>query len=151
MTVVLLSAGIARRDERILLVASRYPSHAQPLWNLPGGRVELGESYGDAVVREIHEETGLRADVLRLAYVSESYDRETHFIAVVFEVSADGEIVLPQRNDHVVDARWCTRNELCERLHVAILREPLLRYLESGERYFATRDAGVTVRWDPPT
>lgn len=40
------------------------------LWNLPGGSVEAGESPWEAVVREIREETGVDADVVRLASVS---------------------------------------------------------------------------------
>jgi 8-oxo-dGTP diphosphatase len=40
------------------------------LWNAPGGRVEAGESPWEAVVREIREETGVEAEVVRLASVS---------------------------------------------------------------------------------
>jgi ADP-ribose pyrophosphatase YjhB (NUDIX family) len=36
------------------------------LWNLPGGRVELGESPWDTVIREVHEEVGLQVRVERL-------------------------------------------------------------------------------------
>ena len=40
------------------------------LWNSPGGRVEAGEAPWEAVVREIREETGVEAAVVRLASVS---------------------------------------------------------------------------------
>lgn len=36
------------------------------MWNLPGGKVETHESPWDAVLREVEEEVGLRARVVRL-------------------------------------------------------------------------------------
>ena len=36
------------------------------LWGLPGGGVEPGESVSEAVVREVHEETGLDVRPVRL-------------------------------------------------------------------------------------
>ena len=38
-----------------------------PVWVLPGGGVESDENSGDAVVREVLEETGLRVKVIRKA------------------------------------------------------------------------------------
>ena len=38
-------------------------------WGLPGGYVEVGESVVAATAREVHEETGVRIDVARLAGV----------------------------------------------------------------------------------
>lgn len=55
--------AVILRDERILL--SRLSARVTPeeLWTLPGGGLEHGEDPRDAVVREIHEETGLDAEV----------------------------------------------------------------------------------------
>ena len=49
---------------RLLLVRRANPP-AQGRWSIPGGRVEAGESHEQAVVRELHEETGLRGVVVR--------------------------------------------------------------------------------------
>ncbi len=79
-----LATGLAVVDGRVLLVASRYPNHAQPLWNLPGGRQQAGELLTETVEREIHEETGLRVRVGSLAYLGESYDGEQHYLSACF-------------------------------------------------------------------
>jgi ADP-ribose pyrophosphatase YjhB (NUDIX family) len=143
-----LAHGLAVRDGAVLLVASTYASHADPLWNLPGGRVEPGELLADTVVREIREETSLRARTTELAYVSESYDGERHIFAAVFHVEVDGEMLMPQKRDHVVDARWEPIDGLRERIAIDVVREPLLAYLRHGTRYFGTHHAGVTIRWN---
>jgi len=43
---------------RLLLIRRGHDPH-RGLWSLPGGRIEAGESPEQAVVREVHEETGL--------------------------------------------------------------------------------------------
>ena len=74
------------RDERLLMVASRYPNQPQPLWNLPGGRQQPGELLVETVVREFYEETHVRVHAGALAYVSESYDGDQHFLNATFLV-----------------------------------------------------------------
>jgi mutator protein MutT len=52
----------------------------QDAWNLPGGRVEPGESPWEAVVREVNEETGLVVRVTSLLGVySVAYKSEVVF------------------------------------------------------------------------
>jgi ADP-ribose pyrophosphatase YjhB (NUDIX family) len=50
------SAIVSDGEGRILL----HLRADSQLWGLPGGTMELGESIGQAVVREVKEETGLR-------------------------------------------------------------------------------------------
>ncbi|MDQ2857386.1 MAG: NUDIX hydrolase [Candidatus Eremiobacteraeota bacterium] len=145
-----LVAGILEREGAVLLAASRYANHPQALWNLPGGRQRHGELLDEALRREFLEETGLHVAVGELAYVSESYDRDTdtHFIAVVFGVDAEGDAALDRSDPHVVELAWVPRDELGTRIHVPVVREPLLAHLaDRRRRYFCRADAGITIEF----
>ena len=56
---------ITDEKDRVLLCHRR----AFDLWNLPGGRVEVGESPWSALVREIEEETCLKVVPVHLSGV----------------------------------------------------------------------------------
>lgn len=137
-----------RRGGEILLVASRYPNHAQPLWNLPGGRQQPGELLVETAVRELYEETGLRGNPCGLCYVSESYDGDVHFINTTFEVRAQGEPLRTRVDgDHVVEASWVALDAISERVTVAVVREPLLAFLQREQRYAGYAEAGITIEF----
>lgn len=57
--------GIVKNDNDEILVLKRHPkSKTDPqMWELPGGKVEKGEHFIDALVREIKEETNLDVEV----------------------------------------------------------------------------------------
>jgi len=57
------------RDAHILLARLSPLVTNEELWTLPGGGLDHGEDPRDAVIREIHEETGLVADVSDTARV----------------------------------------------------------------------------------
>jgi 8-oxo-dGTP pyrophosphatase MutT (NUDIX family) len=65
-TAPLLMPGAAAyiRDERGRILLQR--RHDSQLWGLPGGGQNLGESAAQAVMREVHEETGLQVEPSRL-------------------------------------------------------------------------------------
>ncbi|MBV9736701.1 MAG: NUDIX domain-containing protein [Candidatus Eremiobacteraeota bacterium] len=129
-----------------MLVASAYPNHDRPLWNLPGGRQHEGELLTDALQREFAEETGLRISVGALLYISESYDGDTHFTNATFHVESDGEARLPQHDAHVVALEWVPLSEVERRLTVGVVREPLLSYLRGeSRRYFGYAEAGISI------
>jgi 8-oxo-dGTP diphosphatase len=62
-----LCSGLLIRDGHVLLVRCMYPEQPQPLWVLPGGRQEAGETIEEAVTREFLEETSLRVRATCLA------------------------------------------------------------------------------------
>jgi 8-oxo-dGTP diphosphatase len=154
VSVIHLATGLAVRDGRVLLVASRYPNHPEPLWNLPGGRQQPGELLEETVLREVFEETGQHVDVGDLAYVSESFDGATQFLNAAFNVvlrraQHDTESALDDIGDHVVAVEWVPIAELAQRIVVAVVREPLLAYLRGAlsRRYAGYHEAGVTIEW----
>ena len=57
--------GIIKNGNDEILVLKRHPkSKTDPcMWELPGGKVERGEHFSDALVREIAEETSLDVKV----------------------------------------------------------------------------------------
>lgn len=145
-----LTTGILERNGALLLVASRYPNHAEPLWNLPGGRQAGHETHAVALAREFREETGLDIAVAGLAYVAESFDSASgvQFTNLAFHVRSAGVPRVPAGDAHAVSCAWVPRDELASTLVVAVVRDPLLRYLaDPTQQYFGYDDAGITVRF----
>ncbi|OUM74988.1 NUDIX hydrolase [Pseudomonas caspiana] len=96
---------ICRHQGEILFVRKRNAK-----WNLPGGRVEQGETPLQAAMREMAEETGLTFD--QLAYVSEYQDdKAVHFL---FEAQR-AEHQKPRASNEIDDCRWFKAKELDKR------------------------------------
>ena len=61
---------LVREGDRILMVQES-KARVAGTWNLPGGRVELGESFTDAAVREVREEAGVEVQLTGLFFVDQ--------------------------------------------------------------------------------
>jgi 8-oxo-dGTP diphosphatase len=57
-----VSAIILMSNNEMLLTKRKGPPY-KDYWCLPGGRVELGETVEEAVIREVLEETGLHVEI----------------------------------------------------------------------------------------
>lgn len=66
---VVIVSGLIIHEGRILLAKRRKDSLRGDMWEVPGGKVEPGETERDALVRELKEELGIVARVDHLVSV----------------------------------------------------------------------------------
>ena len=60
----------------------------------PGGHIELGESFTDAVIREIQEETGLKISTPQLCGIKDWYENECRYVVLLYKAKHfEGELV----------------------------------------------------------
>jgi 8-oxo-dGTP diphosphatase len=138
-----------RKADTLLLVRSDYPGEALPLWTLPGGRQEAGETIAEAVAREFLEETSLRVRVGELAYVSESLDEHAalHVVNFTFHVRAEDDMEPRPADAAVREARFVPVAEAPDLLQADVLRIPVSAALSEGApcRYFSFRSSDIAV------
>jgi 8-oxo-dGTP diphosphatase len=82
-----VAAVLRDADGRILLTQRPPGKHLAGLWEFPGGKREYGESAGDALRRELHEEIGIEAGALqRIIGFPWNYPEKSIFLDV-YEVA----------------------------------------------------------------
>ena len=114
-------------------------------WELPGGRVEVGESTSAAVVREVAEETGVRIKVIGLAGV---YSDPAHVLTYPHEHRTYQQLAIcfyafsaahAARSDQheTVGAEWFDTGEAIQLpMHPAVRQRLTNGFNEPGRAHF---------------
>jgi len=103
-------AVIYDESGRILLLKRSMMSRNYPgKWEFPGGKVDPGERFDDAVLREVREETSLNCTIKRFIGAAEAQLPHVNAIQLVMEVEASGTIVISREHEGL---RWVAPADL---------------------------------------
>ena len=108
-----LSAKVVVLDEkgRCLLLKRSMSSRGNPgKWDLPGGKVDVGENLEQGLLREVAEETGLTVSLQRVLGAAEAESPTKRVAYLIFEGSVEsGQVHLSSEHD---DFTWVERQGL---------------------------------------
>jgi len=106
---------IIENNKGQILVMKREGSHA-PFWSIPGGKLELGETFEEGAVRELQEELDINIDDPKVIAVTNNlrtYEVEgAHFISIIFlakKFKGEPKIMEPNR---CTEIRWVNPRKL---------------------------------------
>jgi len=107
--------AVVIRDGHLLLVR-RGRGRAAGSWSVPGGRVEVGETLAEAVLRELREETALEGVCGPLLGWVELIDDDGHVVVADFAVTVlDG---VARAGDDAAEVAWVACHEVGEMPHL---------------------------------
>ncbi|MFZ6036191.1 MAG: nucleotide triphosphate diphosphatase NUDT15 [Patescibacteria group bacterium] len=98
-----------------ILVGKRIGSHA-PYYSIPGGHLDMGETFEQAAIREVREETGMDISQPRVIAITNNLEtyRESglHYISVVLQAGSHrGEPVI-REPEKCSEWRWVDPRQL---------------------------------------
>lgn len=110
--IVSVANAIAYRGEKILLLKrSAKSKYAPGFWQLPGGRLEFGETPMQALIREVKEETGgvfipsSQKVVCVSSHVIEIRGDNFQLLTIVYKGSIEGSIIISEEHS---DFKWAS-------------------------------------------
>ncbi|WP_249777512.1 NUDIX hydrolase [Herbaspirillum robiniae] len=107
--------AVVVRGDAVLLVRRANPPDAG-YWGFPGGKIDFGERIEDAALRELFEETGVRAQARSVFTAVDALDCSSdgavrqHFVLIA--VLCEWISGVPHAGDDALEAAWFEMNTL---------------------------------------
>ena len=120
-------AIITDESGRVLILKRSKTKHGNGEWCLPGGNIEYGQTAGEAVVREIKQETSLTCTDSSFLFFAENLPSEVsdlHYVNLVYKCIAEGNLQLnPESSDYAwIDSTRLNNYKIAFRNDVILLR-----------------------------
>jgi ADP-ribose pyrophosphatase YjhB (NUDIX family) len=125
-------AAIILRDGALLL--ARHEKQGRTYWLLPGGGCEYGEAIGEALTRELKEETNLDIRVGDLVLVNDSIppDKHRHVLNLYFRAEiVRGELAC-RTDERLKEVAFVPVSELSGLTFYPDIRESLVAAIRKG-------------------
>ena len=105
-------------------------------WVLPKGRVEEGETIPEAALREVEEETGVKASIIKYIgkinykYKSIQYDEIVSKVVHWYHMESFSMDCRPQKTEGFIDAKFVHRDKVIEILKYKGEKEIIKKFLK---------------------
>ena len=115
------AGGIVSNEKDEVLMIFRYGC-----WDFPKGKVEEGEDWETAAMREVEEETGLQDITLQEPLPNTYHTYNLHDTTILkithwYAMQAPEQSLVPQTEEDISQAVWVAREEVAERLRNSYL------------------------------
>jgi len=110
------SGGLVCNDKHHILLMFK-----RGKWDMPKGRIEVGQSREECALREVHEETGLPIEQLSISgklvptwhttsHSGVKYLKKTHWYLMHYD--GDDDDLAPQVEEGIIECRWVHLSDL---------------------------------------
>ncbi len=128
------SLVILEREGQILLIRRSNTGFADGLYTLPSGKVEFGESFTKAAIRETFEEVNVKISKIKSTHlISEKRENEEwiHHFFLAKEWSGEIKNMEPHKCDEI---QWFNINDLPENT-LPFVKSALEKIYKEGQHY----------------